>query len=179
VSKSKKAKTTIANYTDLDLRLLELGSIETEVAEKEADMNAELQQIREKYAKLNEENLEKKKELVIDIELFCIENKDQFEKVKSKELTHGKIGFRFPPPKVVLLNRSYAWDTVANLLMKLYKDKYVRVVHEPNKEKILADSFGEKKLLNKDDLAGVGLRIEQKEKFYYEIKWESIEKQGK
>lgn len=146
--------------------------------EQEANLNRKLQDVRDAFDSSTKSAREEKLSLEQDIELFCIENKDQFEKLKSKDYAHGKIGFRFGKPKLALLNRKYNWDTVVELVKKIIGVKYLRPKVELNKEQMLADASGDNRTLTDEQLAAVGTKIDQEERFYYEIKWEEFEKQN-
>jgi phage host-nuclease inhibitor protein Gam len=140
----------------------------------ESEMDKEILRIKEKYDNACKDERLEINLLENDIELFAIENKDEFEKVRSKELNFGTVGFRFSPPKVSLLNRKYNWKTVNELAKKICGKKYIREKPELNKEQILTDSTGKKKSLTDEQLASIGLKIDSNDNFYYELKLEKI-----
>jgi phage host-nuclease inhibitor protein Gam len=163
----------IRSFGDADQTLLKIADCEQQLQRQEAEMNEQIQKIRDEYeintylARTTKGLLEK------ELEKFCINNKAEFAALRSKELVHGTVGFRTTPPKVALLNRKYKWDTVLELLKKVrFGKEYIRAREEVDKDSILA-SYAAKEI---DDakLAAVGIKIDQEEKFYADIKWDEI-----
>lgn len=174
--KNTPTVTSITSFEQADAKLLEVASFEAIIKQEEARMNKRMQEIRDQYETNTADARAKKSALEKEIELFCISNKQEFTKQRSKELTHGTLGFRYNPPKVSLLNRKYNWGTVIELLKRLFDDAYVRTKEEPNKDAILADYAA--KTLTDEKLASVGIKIDQEEEFYCDIKWEQIDKEA-
>jgi phage host-nuclease inhibitor protein Gam len=173
--KKKTAQTTISNWDEANATILKIAACDTTIQTKEAQMNKELQTIRDLYDEQTKKVREEKLTHEINLELFAEAHKEEItNKAKSKDLAHGKIGFSFNPPAVKLLNRKFNWDLVKTFLLDKFKKKYVRESIEINKEKIIEDYNGKLKLISDADLAECGLKIDQKEKFYYKIKWEVI-----
>lgn len=169
-----KQQSTLKNFDQADQALFELAQQEAFIRAQEARMNEEQQRIREEYEHVTAEARQKKLALEKDLELFCIENKTEFEKQRTRELTHGIIGFRTTPPRVSLLNRKYNWGTVIELLKRIaFGKRYIRVIEEIDKEKILADVAAQE--IDDKKLAAVGLKVDQTEKFIYDIKWDTIQ----
>jgi phage host-nuclease inhibitor protein Gam len=169
---NKKVPTSLKTFEDVDKELLRLGQIKARLQHEDAVYNDQLQQLRETYdAHVNEDTIAAKL-IQENIEKFCIQYKDEFEKRRSKELTHGTVGFRLGTPGVILLNRKYNWNTVLELIKKVKKFSFIRTKEEVNKDGILAEyAAGE---IDDDRLAGIGLKIDAKENFSIEIKWDSL-----
>lgn len=163
----------VSSFEQLDQKLLELASCESVIKEEEAKMNQQMQELRDRFETKTAEARAKKEYLEKQISTFCVQQKHEFEKTRSKDLVHGTVGFRYNPPKVVLLNRKYNINTAIELLKRLFADLYVRRKEEINKEAILADYAGKK--VNDEQLAGAGLKVDQGEEFFYDIKWDSLD----
>jgi phage host-nuclease inhibitor protein Gam len=102
-----------------------------------------------------------------------------FEKVRTREMVHGAVGYRTNPKKVSLLNRKYNWETVVQLLKKFKWGKdYLREITEVNKEAIITAASGDDPVLSDNKLAAVGLKVDQGETFFLEIKWDSIDSEA-
>ncbi len=86
---------------------------------------------------------------------------------KSDETTFATFGFRLGNPALKLLNSKWTWDKVlvAIKASALFK-QYVRIVAE----EVDKDGIKGNKDLKDADLATVGLRIEQPEKFFIDPK---------
>jgi phage host-nuclease inhibitor protein Gam len=166
-------QTTLRNWQDADRALLELGRHEALIQQAEAEMNERIQRLRDEYDQKTATSRKAKLALEKDLELFCIANKTEFQKARTKELSHGTLGFRTTPPRVALLNRKYNWETVVQLLKKMVWGRdYIRTLEEVDKERILSDVAAEE--IDDKSLAAVGLKVDQSEKFIYDIKWDTI-----
>lgn len=163
----------IRTFADADQALLKIADCEQQLQKQEAEMNEQIQKIREAFEMNTYLVRTSKAMLEKELEKFCINNKHEFEKQRSKELVHGIAGFRTTPPKLALLNRKYKWETVLELLKNFkWAVEYIRTKEEVNKESILAAYSG--KEIDDTKLAAVGLKVDQQEKFFYAIKWEKI-----
>ena len=163
----------LTSYDEVDNALLELGKIEATLAKKEADMNAAIQKVKEKFDTETAEDRAIAADLHNSIEDFCRTNKVDFAKQRTMPLTHGSVGFRNNPPKVVQLSKKYTVKTSIELLKKIFGGKYVRSKEEVNKDLILTDYAGNS--LSDEQLAATGLRIDNDETFSIEINWETIQ----
>jgi phage host-nuclease inhibitor protein Gam len=163
---------TIKDYDTLDQALLILGKNEAAIAKEEAKMNEKIQTIRDDF-ELKTAHARAEAELVrARIEDFIFSNKRDFEKERSRELIHGSVGFRTGTPKVTLLNKKYNLKTAMELIKKIFNGSYVRTKEEIDKEKILVDY--REKTVDDSKLAAVGLKVDQDEKAFVEIKWDSL-----
>lgn len=163
----------IDSYEELDDALLLIANYEADLHKSEADLNKELQEVKERYDNLTAKTQGEWAKLNDAIETFCKNNKSDFEGDKrSRALTHGRVGFRNNPPKCVQLNKKWKVESSIAFIKELFKGKYIRTKPEINKEAILADYAKEK--LTDTDLAGVGLRIDQEETFFCDVDWQSI-----
>lgn len=166
------AKISITSYEEADKKLLELLQLQSFIAKKEADMNSRIQTVKEKYDVETADARAQTQLIETDIQVFCSMNKTDFLKQRARKLTHGVIGFRTNPPKVIQLNKKFTIRTSLELLKKIYDDKYVRMKEEINKDAILSDYSS--RAIDDSNLAGVGLRIDQEETFFVEVDWQNI-----
>lgn len=162
----------IANYDDVNNCLFDIGKAEAFVAKKEAEMNSQIQKLKDKYDQETETERKKIEDYKSKIEKYCVSNKGDFLKQRSQALVHGTIGFRNNPPKVVQLSKKWSVKSTLEFIKKLFDKKYVRSKDEVNKDMILADYAAN--LIDDSKLAAVGLRIENDETFFIEINWDSL-----
>ncbi|PLW90010.1 host-nuclease inhibitor Gam family protein [Mucilaginibacter sp.] len=155
-----EAEEAFAEFAQADARQQQITS----------KMDEAITKIREKYAAEITE-LTDKKEGAFDIMLTYAENnRDDFGKKKSMDLTHGTIGFRTGTPALKTA-KGFTWTSVTKLLEKGYPD-FIRKVTEPAKDKILADRLKpEVKLMIEE----CGIIVDQKETFFVEPKKELVE----
>lgn len=88
-----------------------------------------------------------------------------FGKLKSACSSLATFGFRTGNPTLKLLNRKWKWNDVVAALKSSGRFDFVRTKEEPDKD-------GLKKLPD-DELASIGLRIDQDEAFFIEPKRET------
>ncbi len=176
MAKNKTVKKSVLTSIEaVDLALLELGKLATELSTAEATMNDAIQKLREEFNTKYQEKIDQRDIYLENIELFCNENKTLFESPRKKELTHGTIGFQTNPPAVGLLSKKYNWKTVLELMRKFRTmKKFIRTKEEVDKEAILIEALKKKTKLTDEKLAAVGLKTDQGETFICDIKWESI-----
>jgi len=163
----------VTTYEDVNNAMAVMAEKKAYIAKKESDMNVKINAIKEKYTEDTKDAQRELDNLMADIESFCNKNKSDFEKLRSRTLSFGTIGFRNNPPKVMLLNRKYNNNTVLELVKRLFKGKYIRSKEELNKEDILADYS--QKIISDKDLSGFGLKIDSNETFYCEVNWEELQ----
>ncbi|GJQ32619.1 MAG: hypothetical protein HBSAPP04_14580 [Ignavibacteriaceae bacterium] len=166
-----KAITGNQKYT-LESALTDLAFYTTEVQKREAVLNLKITKLKEQFEQETADQRVKISDLQAEIEAFCKANQDEFKKKKSIEFPSGIVGFRTATPKISTLNRKYTFKTALELVKRIFPGSYVRQKEELDKEVMLAD-YSQKKL---DDtkLASVGLRVEQEENFYVELKTERL-----
>ena len=168
-----KTGASMQSFDDVDMKLKAIAEADTFIAQSEAKMNEEINKIKERYDLLTKEQRGLKQILEQEVEGFCKMNKEKFEESKTKQLVFGKVFFRTSPPKVTQLNKKYTVATTLELAKKLFKKKFIREKEELDKEEVLA-SYAAKEI-DDQKLAAIGLKIDQDEKFGYEINWEALE----
>jgi phage host-nuclease inhibitor protein Gam len=160
-------------FDDVNRVLFELAQLQSAISKKEADMNSRIQKVKDKFDEETKDARAAKELLEKEISAFCLLNKAEFQKNRSKTLLFGKVGFRTTPPKVTQLNRKYTVATTIELLKKIFTGKFLRTKEEVDKEALLAAyASGE---LTDDKLAAVGLKVDQEDQFSYDIDWEKID----
>ena len=88
-------------------------------------------------------------------------NPSEFGVRKSIEFVNGVIGFRTGQPKLVKL-AGWTWDRILEAVQRLLPD-YVRVKHEVDRERLIADRETIAPLLRE-----IGVKVEQDESFFVE-----------
>lgn len=166
-------KLLIQTYEECDRKLLELAKVKTFIAKKEAEMNAKIQTVKDKFEQDTSDARAQQQLIESDINQFLLVNKNDFEKQRSKTLNFGTVGFRNHPPKVTQLSRKYSISTSIELLKKIFTGQYLRNKEEINKDEILTD-YAQKKLTD-EQLAAVGLKIDNDETSYVEVAWDKLE----
>jgi len=89
---------------------------------------------------------------------------------KSLELRHVEIAFKMSPPAVTLLEKWELKDVIKKLWRSRKLKQYVRVKHELDRQRILADVRPEVGRLTMKLLKRFGLVVSKEEKFYVDPK---------
>jgi len=155
-----EAEEAFADYAQSDAKQQQLTS----------KMDEAITKIRDKYAAEISELSEKKESAFEIMQTYAENNRDDFGKKKSMDLTHGTIGFRTGTPALKAA-KGFTWKSITVLLSKGYPD-FVRQVTEPAKDKILADRLtpGTRVMM-----AECGIIVDQAETFFVEPKKELVE----
>lgn len=154
-------RSTLTTWQDVDNSLREIAEASTTVKKSEAEMNRLTLEIQNRFEQETRETRDKIIAHEKQIELFCIEHRDEFVASKTKELNFGLVSFRMSPPKLTLL-RGFTWESVLGLLKKLDMLQFVRTKEEVDRDAI------KEQLSEANELAQIGLHLDQKEHFYYE-----------
>lgn len=163
---------TIQTFEDVNKALYEIAQKDSFITKKEVAMNERINKVKDEFDDEVKTIRAEKQLLEQEVEGYCKVNKEEFGKLKSKPLLFGTIFFRTTPPKVSQLNKKYSVATSIELAVKLFKLKFVREKKELDKDAILA-SYAAKEI-NDEKLAAIGLKIDQEEKFGYELNWEKL-----
>jgi phage host-nuclease inhibitor protein Gam len=161
------------DFEDVNTTLKEIAKCDTYLTSKEAQMNESINKIKNKFDDETYEFRSRKQMLEQEIEGYCTINKSLFDAARTKTLLFGKVFFRTNPPKVAQLNKKYKIETSIELIKRIFKNKFLRTKQEIDKESILT-AYSAKEI-DDSKLAAVGLRVDQDEKFGYEINWENLE----
>lgn len=157
----------INSFADVDMALKRVGELTVGIEKINGEVTLECNRIKE--ARKGEiDRLESEKKFVEQcITSFCGENKAEFAKVRHKEFTFGKIGYR--------LSKSVAIPRVKTKLEALLKSIKAFGLAEnciAYEEKIKKDAIVE---LDDSDLVKLGLTRKVKDNFRIEPKIEALE----
>ena len=156
----QQAEDAFAVYAEADAKLQQVT----------AKADEQIIKIREKYAEQVTRLGDIKSGAMDILQSYAENNREEFGKKKSMELTHGIIGFRTGTPALKAA-KSFTWKSITTLLAKLYPD-YVRHVTEPAKDKILADRLYP---ATQNMMVECGIIVDQAESFFVEPKKELAE----
>ncbi|QYM80255.1 host-nuclease inhibitor Gam family protein [Horticoccus luteus] len=106
--------------------------------------------------------------LTLLVEKYAEEHRDELlpGKAKSAETALAFFGFRLGQPTLKLLNRSWTWEKVVEVLDARHLLTFIRMRREPDKDAL-------KQQLDAEQLAAVGCRVDQAETFFVEPKEQS------
>lgn len=157
-------KEAINNFDEVDNTLKQIALNDTFIEEQTALMNQQLLSVKEQYEPGIKKRIEENKQLEKEIEKFLKKNKSFFEKIRSKLLTFGKVGFRLGK-KHLDKTKAVTWETVTEKFFELFGSKYVIVKKTLNKDDVI-DAV-DKGDLSIEQIESTGAVIVQKDRPFY------------
>lgn len=107
------------------------------------------------------------------LEAWAEQSPTEFGQTKSLQLTNGRIGFRFGPPTLKPLSKTFTWERIL-CLVRARLPGCIRIKEEVDKEQLLAANkppgTGLPPLLDDLALKALGLKVIQAEKFFLEAR---------
>jgi phage host-nuclease inhibitor protein Gam len=111
--KPQKSERTINSWEEADAVLQEISVLRSQINQRIAAYNEREQVTRMNDVTIPNQPMEASlKDLETALEQFSMDNRAEFGKLKSKELTHGIVSFRTGMPKVVQLAKFTAKATL-------------------------------------------------------------------
>jgi phage host-nuclease inhibitor protein Gam len=162
---------------DVECLVNDIATLKNNERRITAQMDAELQAVRERYTSNLEaidSSLAEKTDLV---QMWAEAHPEEFGKRKSIEFGSGTIGFRTGTPKLALLNRRWNWKAVLEALKnRVWGSTFIRTIEEIDKDKIITASrtprgthLDDKEpifVLPQATLTNIGVKVVQDESFY-------------
>jgi phage host-nuclease inhibitor protein Gam len=174
MAKKTTKPTTIRDREELETVLGEYARLMILKEKQTLEMEAQINFTRKRYETELTELTEKAEAFFGDIQAWATLNQAEFETRKSLDLIHGIIGFRTCPAAVKQVGGVKSEHTLDMMQQNPGYKEYIRIKPEIDKDAILA-AYGLKKDGLLAALAAVGLKIEQKENFFVELKKEGGE----
>ncbi|HRU06583.1 MAG TPA: host-nuclease inhibitor Gam family protein [Candidatus Brocadiia bacterium] len=167
-TKSTVVQPVYESWEEVDAALAELARANVERVKATAEMNRRLTEVRQQYAGRIEAAVERAGLLGAAIEVYVARHRKDLGDRKSRDLTHGVVGYRLDPPSLKTLKKC-TWKSVLEALRDGFQ-RFIRTKEEVNKEALLAAAnAGE---LSADALANLGCEVAQDEQFRLELRYE-------
>lgn len=174
MAKKIKTPTTIMNREGLENALGDYSKVTIQLTRKALELDAKINLLRKQYEVELTEMTEQAEAMFDDIQAWATLNQAEFETRKSIELIHGIIGFRTCPAAVKQVGGVKVEHTIDMMKINPSFKPFLREKTELDKDSILgAYALKQEGLIV--NLAAVGLKIEQKENFFVELKKEGGE----
>lgn len=140
---SKRIKAPAAEHVPADRdacasQIRQIGDLQREVARLQADMNDQVAEITNEFAPKLAELSEQIRALSAGVQTWCEANRAALtdgDKVKFHDFVTGLVKWRTGNPSVRVTNE----EAVIKTLQMLGLDEFIRVIHEVNKEAVLAN----------------------------------------
>ena len=129
-------KNAINNFDEVDSALKQIALNDTFIEEQTALMNQQLLSVKEQYEPDIKKRIENNKLLEKDIEKFLNKNKSFFDKIRSKLLTFGKVGFQ-KGQKHIGKSKDATWKTITEKFFDVFGTKHVKVKMTLMKDSII------------------------------------------
>lgn len=151
----------------IEKTLEDYASFDSSIKVINSKMDQEMLEIRKKYSAELTECQQLKDASFNQLEAFALENQTVLFSLKRSFATKfGNFGFRTGKPKFQLSFPDNSWAAVTKMLME-YLPQYIKTVHEPAKEKLMADRYLPE--TNKY-FPALGLSVVQDETFFVDLK---------
>ena len=154
---------TVASWQDVDVALGVLRLCDARKAGIAAELDVQIQALQQKKAELLKPLDVKVDRVEKLVEAFVTEHRAQIDNGKSKtqksrKLVHGSVGFKKDAPQVLFVTSEKA--TLKLIGVRGLTD-CVRITEAVDKGKV--------KDLSKSEQAAIGVRVAQKEDFFYKL----------
>jgi phage host-nuclease inhibitor protein Gam len=164
----KLPESEIQTRDEADVFMGRLAELQTASDALTAEMDAEIQAVRQAYEKRLNRLAESTKPLTVALQFWAEMNKETWP-AKSLDLVHGRLGFRTGTPSVRLVRgvtEAAALDFIRQRAE--WAARYIRTADSINREALITD----RELLTPATQAAMGIKIAQSEPFYIEPKHE-------
>jgi len=125
------------DWSEVDAGLRRMGEIDIKLAQIEGRMTLRINETRAEFEAKALPLREERKTIYSSIESFAGERKDQFAKIRSKELTFGTVAYRIAHKVVIKSKRA-----TAAALEAVGLSSCLRITKEPDKEAMKALDTG-------------------------------------
>jgi hypothetical protein len=164
----------ITTLEGVDVFLKNIALNDSFIKEQTALMNQQLISVKEQYEPDIKKKINENKFFEKEIERFLNKNKSMFEKIRSKVLTFGKVGFQ-RGVKHLSKSKDATWDSITKAFFNMTGSKHVKVKMRLLKVEILSSL--EKGDLTEEQIESTGAVIVQKDRPYYKAFEETIDKE--
>lgn len=137
--------------------------------DQELAMNENIHSIRNLYEPQIQNAVSEIERLTSIVKTWAENNQEEFGNKKSIEMFYAVVGFRTGTPKLKTLSK-WTWDKVLAAIKAKRRMAYVTVKESVNKEALLA----KRKVIGEKRLAALGVKVDQEESFFVEVKRETI-----
>jgi len=158
---TKNMPIILADWNEVDQKLRRIGEIDIALGAIEGTMTLRINGIKEEYEEEVETRKAERQLLEESVTAFAEDHKEEFAKIRSKDLTFGYVAYR-----VVRSIYIRSKEATVAALHALKLDQYVRTIEEPDKE-AMTD-------LDDKVLAKVGAKRKVEDKFRIEPNIERI-----
>jgi phage host-nuclease inhibitor protein Gam len=165
MARPKKTTATLASLTDCTDAMRRLLLATTKAEGIQAERDASMARLFKTYEAELASAVAQRTDLEAQLQQYYMTHLPEVEAAKkSIELTYGVMGRRLSPPALKLANKSWTWRAALVALSARFKDRFV-LKREPEMDK---DAV--KAEIPEADLVLYGLKLDQEEKFYIELK---------
>lgn len=170
MSKKTTKEVTARTLEDVERLMATVAAADAAARKITAQMDQELHRVREKYSAALDAEAKRRADAEEEIASWAELNRAAFGSKRSLELTHGTVGWRLGNPTVACRLRVKV--AAALELVRARMPEFVRTAEELDKAAILSAYTA--RAVTDEELATVGLRITQTERFYVEPKTEEV-----
>ena len=157
-------KNAINSFDEVNEALKQVALNDAVIEEQTALMNQQLLSVKEQYEPDVKNKIKENKQLEKDIEKFLKSNKSLFEKVRSKILTFGKVGFQLGK-RCLGKPKTTTWEVITEQFFEQFGATYVVVKKKLNKTAVITAL--DKGKLSIKQIESTGAVVSQVERAFY------------
>jgi hypothetical protein len=157
-------KNLINNFDEVDNALKQIAFNESFISEQSALMNQQILAVKEIFEPDIQKRIDENNQLAKEIERFLNKNKSLFEKIRSKVLTFGKVGFQ-RGQKHLGKSKDATWVTITEKFFASFGSKHVKVKMTLLKTGVL-DAL-DKGEISLEQIEATGATVIQKDRPFY------------
>ena len=166
MARPNKATATLESMADCTDVMRRLLLVTTDLEKQQATRDAAMAGVSKSYEKAISGLIEQQGDLELQLQQYYMSHLAEVEHggKKSIELTYGTMGRRLGSKALKLLNKSWTWPAALVALANKFGNKYLRL-RDPE-----IDKDAVKAGIPEDELAVYGLKLEQGEDFFIDLK---------
>jgi phage host-nuclease inhibitor protein Gam len=165
MARPKKASAVLTSLDECTAAMRKLALPDADHAVLQGELDRAIAALKKDYEKRLGALEEKRDDLELQLRNYYMSHLAEIEMDgrRSIKLLYGTMGRRWSAPALKLLNKSWTWAAVKDLVATALGSAYLRIAEpELDKEKLKTE-------LSEEQLTAVGLKIDQTETFYVEI----------
>lgn len=155
---------SLDSWEDVDKSLKDIAECEIQIGKIEGDLNASINELKEKannLANVYKDKITEKEKL---IKAFVSSHKSELDG-KTKTLTFGQTGFR-KSESISIPRGKDKQDAIIDLLRKNKMEDCINIEESINKDAL--------RKYNEDVIIRIGASVQKKDTFWYEVNLESV-----
>lgn len=172
MTKITTKNTGLRTIADYEATIDSIADLTVQRDKAQAKLDRAILDVREKYGAALENINNMITAKLAQAEQYASRNRESLlpDDAKSAETGKARWGWRLGNPTLVLLSRKFTWKSICGKIKDMGMVAYLKTADpKPDKDRLKAE-------LTDDQLASIGLRIDQQESYWVEPKTDTAER---